>query len=342
MTRGRFDYPVEAVLTGVSDFFKRKDNVRPLTEGDRLDGKTCLITGANSGVGLAVAREFARRGAHLLMACRSGIPEVGEALRRQTGSPSIEMLRVDLSDLHSIYALCDTLQARGVQLDVTVCNAGVAPPHARCTPQGLDEMFMVNYLAKFILLERLLRDGTIPNAVFGGNPRPPGAPRPRIIFTSSDSHRGSTPIDFDSFGRFEEYGVRRSIQLYGYYKLVLNTYATELSRRLNLDGKVDVGVFPMCPGPVDTNIIRDAPLLLKGFMSFVFKVFFQSPEKAAAPLVYLAAAPEVEGTTNRYLHMMTEKPMDEKTYDPEAGRRLWECSAELLARLLREHPPNNS
>ena len=69
-SHGRFHNPVEAVLTGVYDFFKRKSNIRPLMPTDRLDGQTVLITGANSGVGFAVAEELARRGAHLLLACR--------------------------------------------------------------------------------------------------------------------------------------------------------------------------------------------------------------------------------------------------------------------------------
>ena len=66
--KGRFENPVEAVLTGILDFAKRKSNVRPLNEQDRLDGKTCVITGANSGIGYAVAVELAKRGANLIMA----------------------------------------------------------------------------------------------------------------------------------------------------------------------------------------------------------------------------------------------------------------------------------
>lgn len=329
MGKGRFENPVEAVLTGVTDFIRRKPNVRPLAPTDRLDGKTCLITGANSGIGFAVAVEYGRRGANLILACRRDIQDTGARVKALSSAAKIEMLQVDLSDISSIHRFCDDLRDRAIQLDVIVCNAGVTPPRARKTTQGLEEMFTVNYLANFILLNRLLKDGVIPNAVFAGNSRPIGASRPRVLLNSSDSHRGSTAIDVELLGVYEDYGVRKAIQLYGYYKLVLNTFATELSRRLNPDGVVDVSVFPLCPGPVNTNIIRDAPPLLKGFMQFIFSIFFQAPDKATPPFVHLACAPEMEGRTNCYLHMMTEKRMDEKVYDPEIGERLWERSVEL-------------
>lgn len=330
MAKGRFKNPVEAVLTGVKDFNRRKDNVRELTAADRFDGKTVLLTGANSGVGFAIAEQVARRGGRLLMACRGGHPEAGDKIRALTGSDQVEMLRVDLSDTASIHRLADELRARGEQLDVVFCNAGVATPNARRSPQGLDEMFMVNYVAKFILLNRLLQDGTIPNAVYAGEGRPGGEPRPRIVFTSSDSHRNSDPIDFDELGEWQEYGVNGGISRYSYYKLVLNTFATELSRRLNPNGGADVAVHAVCPGPVNTNIVRDAPPLLRAFLRFIFTFTFQSPAKAAPPLVYMGCAAEEEGMTNEYLHMRTRRPMDEKCYDPEAGRRLWEKTEELV------------
>jgi len=328
MEQGRFNNPVQAVLVGVKELFTRKTNLRPIGESDRLDGKTALITGANSGIGFAVAVEYARRGAHVIMACRGGIPEAGEKVKKRSGSDNVEMMRVDLTDVNSIYSLADQLKQRNIQPDIVVDNAGVTPAFARKTVHGLEEMFSVIYLSKFILINRLLQDGTIRNAVYAGNPAPDGAPRPRILFTSSDTHRNATPIAFDRLGVYEEYSPTGGIKLYGYYKLVLNTFAAELSRRLNPDGKVDVSVFPLCPGAVRTNIIRDAPALLKLILGGIF-LFFQSPEKAIGPFVYLGAAPEVEGTTCRYLHMMTEKRMDEKAYDPDAGKRLWERSEEI-------------
>ncbi len=325
-TYGRFNNPVEAVLTGVKEFISRKTNIRPLNEHDRLDGKVCVVTGANSGVGFAIALELARRGADLIMACRSGIPDAGEQVKALSGSDRVRMMKVDLSDLDSINQFCEKLQTEAGQIDVIICNAGVAPARSRRTPQGLDEMYMVNYEAKFILLNTLLRSGVIPNDVFGGNGRAAGEERPRILFTSSDSHRNASTIDFDALGVYRDLGVTGAMNNYSYYKLVLNTFATELSRRLNPGETTDVSVHAICPGPVNTNIIRNAPFLLRGLLRFIFWVGFQSPEKAAPPLVYMACAREEEGLTNQYLHMMARKRMDEKCYDPEAGKLLWERS----------------
>lgn len=333
MEKGRFNNPITAVLTGVKELIFRKNNLRPLKDSDRLDGRTCLITGANSGIGFAVAVEYARRGAHVIMACRGGIPEAGEKVKKLSGSDKVEMIRVDMTSLHSIYELADQLKNRDIRLDVVVENAGVAPAFARKTMHGLEEMFFVNYLSKFIFLNRLLKDGTIPNQAMAGNPMPVGAPRPRILLISSDSHRNATPIAFDRLGEYEDYNPGKAIKLYGYYKLVLNTFAAELSRRINPGERVDVSVFAMCPGAVRTNIIRDAPPFLKFILGGIFYLFFQAPEKATGPFVFLGATPEMEGSTCRYLHMMAEKSMDEKAYDPDAGGRLWERSEVILRQI---------
>ncbi len=337
MAEGRFKNPFEAVMTGVKDFAKRKPNIPDLTDDYRLDGRTCVVTGANSGVGFAIAVQLAKRGANLIMACRSGIPEAGESVKQISGSKTVRMMPLDLTRVSSIMGFCRQLREEVGQIDVMHCNAGVATPSARRTESGQDEMFMVNYLAKFIMLRRLLEDGTIPNRALAGNPLPPDALRPRIVFTSSDSHRDSDPIDFGELGVFHPYGVNGGISRYSYYKLVLNTFATELSRRLNPEGApVDVSVHAACPGPVNTNIARDAPWLLHVFLKGFFRIFFQSPAKAAPPLVYLASAPEEEGKTNQYLHMMVRREMDEKCYDRQMGRRLWEKTEHIVAQLNEE------
>lgn len=332
MAKGRFKNPFEAVFTGVKDFRAKKENVRPLDDRDRLDGKTVLITGANSGVGFAIAVQAAQRGADLIMACRGGHPDAGEKVKELSGSDKVRMEKLDLTKKESIHALADRLKAQGEKLDVVICNAGVAQAKPRKTPDGLEEMFMVNFLAKHILLGRLLKDGTIPNAIYAGNALSGGQDRPRIIFTSSDSHRNADPIDFDDLGVYQDYGVNGGISRYSYYKLVLNTYSSELSRRLNPEGQVDVSVHAACPGPVNTNIAREAPVFLKLFLNTFFKLFFQSPEKAAPPFVYLAAAEEMEGNTNEYFHMMVHRRMDEKCYEEGAGQQLWDRAEELVQR----------
>ena len=92
---------------------------------------------------------------------------------------------------------------------------------------------------------------------------------------------------------------------------------------------VDVGVNVICPGPVHSNIIKEAPFILRMILGTIFKVIFRSPKKAALPVVYMSISADYEGRTNEYQHMFKPKKMDEKIYIPEEGEKLWERSYEL-------------
>lgn len=101
----KYQSPVRAIYTGITDLFKKNERAGILTESDRLDGKRILITGSSSGLGLATAIGLAKRGAEVVMAVRSGIPEKGELVKKKSGSANVHMLHVDLSDVESITAL---------------------------------------------------------------------------------------------------------------------------------------------------------------------------------------------------------------------------------------------
>lgn len=314
--------PVTAVITALSDMLSREGKLDPLGDEQRIDGKTCLVTGANSGLGKAVAIELARRGGHVIMACRSGHPDAGQDVQRQSGSNRIEMLHVDLADLHSVDALCDTLRDRGQPLDIVVCNAGLMPAHARRSVQGYELMFSVHFLANRLMIDRWLADGIlVPTADI--------ARRPRVIFVSSESHKSATAIDFDRFGEFVDYGIADGMAEYGRTKLHLCTYATELSRRLNV-GDETVVVHSLCPGPIASNITREAPAWVQPVLSPLLRLLFRSPEQAAEPVILLACGSDLGATTGRYLHMMREKSVSVLAADTESGRRLWEASEALL------------
>ncbi len=324
MAEGRFTNPVVASLAGIRDFFARQELESRFSERDRADGLNILITGANSGLGFALAVEMASRGGRVIMAGRSKIPEAGERVKKLSGSQSVEMRYLDLSRIETIHQLVDSLVKDGIKLDICILNAAVALPGSRKTASGQDEMFLVNYLSSVILTQGLIAKSVLPL-------RDQGEPS-KLIFISSDSHQGATYIDYEEFGRYFEYGVSKGISNYSYFKLVSNTYATELSRRIN-KGSVQLGINVICPGPVHSNIVKEAPWLLRMTLKGIFWIIFKSPAKAARPVVYMALSDDYRGTTNQYLHMFNPKKMDPKVYDEAEGKKLWERSIELIGTL---------
>jgi NAD(P)-dependent dehydrogenase (short-subunit alcohol dehydrogenase family) len=230
---------------------------------------------------------------------------------------------LDLTKINSIHNLVENLVRDKIKLDVVFLNAASAASRSRISESGQDELFLVNYFSNFILANLLLSKGII---------KPNAEKQPRLIFISSDSHRGASAIDYSEFGRYFDYGVSKAISNYSYFKLVLNTFATELSRRINKD-EVKLQINCICPGPVNTNIIREVPFPIRVILRGIFSIIFRSPAKAAPPVIYLATSDDFIGKTNQYLHMFIPKRMDEKVYDEKEGKKLWEESEKLWKQL---------
>jgi hypothetical protein len=94
--------------------------------------------------------------------------------------------------------------------------------------------------------------------------------------------------------------------------------------------QVNCSVFSLCPGPVNSNIAREAPAIFKPLMSVIFGIFFKAPAKAALPVIYLASSKDQEGKAFDYLFKMTRKEIDTKAADPANGKRLWDLSEEMI------------
>ena len=333
MAHGRFDNPVIASLTGILDIFRKQKLSERISDKNRVDGKTCLITGANTGLGFAIAVDMAQRGAHVIMACRSQIPEAAKKVKTLSGSKNVSMKYLDLSKIDTIHNFANDLKNEKTKIDYTILNAGVALPKARKTASGLDEIFLVNYLSNFILLNLLLNNGVIPNSTIFKNKNPTDKPA-RVIFISSDSHQKSSFIDYKEFGRYFEYGIKKGMNNYSYFKLVLNTLAVEISKRINSFSETsDVSFNVICPGPVNTDIVREAPWIVKIALKGIFSVFFQSPKKAAKAVSYITISTDFENKTSQYMHMFNPKKMDYKVYIPEEGEKLWKHSSEVWKRV---------
>ena len=317
-----------AITTAIRNTLRNTPALDPVPADVRIDGKVCLVTGANRGLGKAVAIDLARRGGHVIMACRGDHSEAGEEVRRESDSGSVEMLRVDLSDLRSVHGLCDELKTRNIGIDIAVLNAGLAALRARRTPQGFETMFAVHFLANRVMLARWLKDGVL---------RPSGAAKdaPRVVLVSSEAHRSADPIDFERFGAFRDFrGAGEGLKRYGSTKLHVCIYAKELSRRLNPagDAALAVAVHALCPGAIASDIAREAPAILKPVVQPIMRLLFQSPKRAAEAVVYLCCGEEAGARTGMYLHMMTEKQPSPLALDEANGAKLWEASAALVTK----------
>jgi NAD(P)-dependent dehydrogenase (short-subunit alcohol dehydrogenase family) len=339
LLRPRHDGALRALAFGILDRLRDDAPELTLDVGDRLDGRTCLVTGANRGLGLAIATELARRGGHVILACRSGIPEVLDVVRRQSGSSgTVEAMHLDLGDLDSVERFVDELAEDGACVDVVVLNAGVVPKEARRTKDGFDESFQVNFLADALLVTRMLERGVIANTVFtapGSEPfdrddLPDERRVPRIVVVSSESHRSARPIPFGRLGVFHRWSMRQAVAEYGLSKRLIETWSAELARRLRPHGEVEVAVHTACPGAVNTDIAREAPAFVKPALDATMRAFFKPTEAGARPVLHLAASRALEGRTGLYVHVTRTKPRCPKADDPEIGRRLWDAAARLL------------
>lgn len=327
------DNAISATVTGLLDLLARRNNTTndrsPLDDSVRMDGRVCLITGANTGLGLATARSLARRGATLILAGRSGIPETANTLIAQTGNPNITMLEVDLADLDSIDRLCATLRDRGAALDVAVLNAGLMPRHDRPSAQGYELLFGVHVLANATLLRRWIEDGVL-------RPASDGAARPRVVIVSSEAHRSAPPTTANDIGTYFSYGVRDGLQEYGRSKLELCALGVHLRSLVAADDSDSaspwLAVHMLCPGPVASSIAREAPSWMRSWLDPVMRWSFKSPEQACLAVDYLACAPELEGHAGEYLHIMRPRPLASAATDPAFAAAVWDTCARISSR----------
>ena len=268
--------------------------------------KTCMITGANSGIGYRMARELARMNAHIVMVCRS--KERGEAARKkimnQTKNLHVDLLIADLSSMKQVRKLAEEFRNRYDRLHVLMNNAVIWPKKRMTAEDGLELQFAVNHLSHFLLTNLLL------DVIKASAPA-------RIVNVSSGIHK-RVKLDFEDL-QSEKY---RNMRVYGRTKL-MNVYFThELARKLEGTG---VTVNSFTPGMTATNLGRYMSRAAQWF----FRAFGRSPEKGARTGVYLASSPEVEGVTGKYFADCRERKSSKVSYDDVIARRLWKVSETL-------------
>ena len=283
-------------------------------------GRTVLVTGTNSGLGLITARELARAGATVVITARS--PEKAAAaeagIREEVPDAKAEARRLDLADLGSVRELASAVAADHEHLDVLVNNAGVMMPPRSTTTDGFELQFATNHLGHFALTGLLL--GRL------------GGIDPRVVTVTSLEHRPGR-IDFDDLGWEQGYEPRAAYQR---SKLANAAFGIELDRRLRAAGSPIKSVLAH-PGYSATNLQSSGPTgLMKQLLRVGNALLAQSPEDGALPQLYAATAPEVEGGEflgpDGFREARGHPKRVEATSranEAELGRRLWEVSEEL-------------
>lgn len=290
-----------------------------------LTGKTILITGANSGLGLETARELARKGAHVVLACRNADKAATAVAQIRSAAPqaALEVMALDLASLQSIRSCAEAFRARHPQLHVLCNNAGImAIPHAR-TADGFEMQLGTNHFGHFALTGLLL------NVLLAT----PGA---RVVTVSSGAHRIGR-MQFDDLQWQRGYAKWRA---YGQSKLANLLFAYELQRRLSARGAALLSLA--ChPGYADTNLQAVGPQLAgSSFMGRVMdlgnRLLAQSALMGALPTLYAATAADVAGGDfigpdgpGQNWGYPKKVSSNRRSHDQADARRLWEVSQEL-------------
>jgi retinol dehydrogenase 12 len=282
-------------------------DLRPLMIPADLKDRSFLVTGANSGIGRALAEALAARQATVILAARS--PErtapVLELIRQRYPKAGASFLHLDLADLSSVRKAGAEVLAQHHALDVLVNNAGVAGTEG-VSRDGFHLTYAVNHLGPFLFTQLLL-------------PALRAAPMARIVNLSSVANFRARSIDWSLLTTTPS-RTRGTFGDYATSKLMNIMHAKELARRL---AGTSVTTYAVHPGGVATNIWRALP----GPVQWAVKLFLISDEEGARPPLYCAAAPELAGRTGRYYDKEREVQPNPLADDIGLAGELWSRSA---------------
>lgn len=275
-------------------------------------GKTVLVTGATSGIGLEASVQLARQGARVVMVGRD--PARTEAslaeVAARSGAQDVSHLLCDFSSQADIRRLADAVKDRCPRLDVLINNAGGVNKARRVTVDGIEATLAVNHLGYF-LLTHLLRDLLVRSAPA------------RVVTVASVGHRQGT-LDFEDLGYERNYSIMRA---YTRSKLANVLFSAELARRLT-----DTGVTSnsLHPGAVATNIWSGAPLWAKPIILLLFRPFFITASQGARNVVRLVTERSLAEVTGQYFEEEKHVEPAPLARDEALAKRLWDVSARLV------------
>lgn len=281
------------------------------TDGLSLEGKTMLVTGCNSGLGLEAMRVLALRGARVIGTARS-LEKAKEACASVKGS-SIPMA-CELSDPKSVRACVAEVKAQGLKLDAIIANAGImALPKLEKT-FGVEQQLFTNHIGHFMLVTGLLEQLTDEG---------------RVVMLTSSAHTMAPKggIEFDNLAGDRNYGAWK---MYGQSKMANLLFAKELARRFEGTKKTANAVHP---GVIRTNLGRHMSPVMNAVGGVLGSLFQKSVPQGAATEVFVAASPKAAGISGKYwADVNVAKPRSDAE-DAAVAKKLWDVSEEIVSKL---------
>ncbi|XP_072536148.1 retinol dehydrogenase 13 [Salminus brasiliensis] len=282
----------------------------------RLDGKTVLITGANTGIGKETARDMARRGARVVMACRdlTRAEAAAEEIRRATGNGNVVTRHLNLASLYSVREFAKEFLATEERLDILINNAGVMMCPKWVTEDGYEMQLAVNHLGHFLLTNLLVEmlESSTPS---------------RVVNVSSIAHVGGK-IEFDDL--FFDKRPYNSLVSYRQSKLANVLFSKELARRMRGAG---VSSYSLHPGVIRTELGRHVESwypLMKTLLSLPSILLMKTPWQGAQTSIYCAVTEGLENKSGGYFSDCAEREPAPEGKDDEVAQRLWKESARLV------------
>ena len=287
-----------------------------------MRGRTCIVTGANSGIGRVVAQEVSEAGATTVLACRDvqKAERVASSIRTQTKGAQVSVIPLDLECPSSVAAFARQFEKHHSQVDLLVLNAGAM--HASyAAVDGIERTFAANYLGHCALTQRMLPLLRAASTASGE--------RARVISVASRLERRAPPLLCEGnlalapLMHAAGYTLGRA---YAVSKVCQISWALELQRR-HPDVLISVAVTP---GMVDTNLSRFLPWWKRVLATPIKPLLLRSPAKGAETVLYAAAAPAAK-VCGRYLGDCAEVEPSCQASDPRLAALLWEETARMAA-----------
>jgi len=291
----------------------RNNKSDPKICNNTFDGKLVAITGATSGIGYLTARKYASMGANLI--CVNRNPEKSEALKKEiTGKFAVkcEHIIADLSRLDEIHRVGKELAQLNTEINVLIHNAGIYLTRREATADGLEKVFVIQYLASFIL-NYLLMD------------KLKSQKNCRIIMVNSEGHR------FAAWGlRLDDLNWERrhysGLKSYGSAKLAQLLSMSVFDEQFH---KTGVTINTMHPGAVKTDTGKENGPVYRWFKRNFIDKTLRSPEISAEALYYLGVSKEIEGVSGKFFNLTTVEVPAPPALDKEAANELWAKSLEI-------------